>query len=107
LKSAGFDLEPVLCGDGHRLFQDREQWLSGANSFAFGPGKIVVYNCNAYTLDALTKAGFEYRKAEDFIQGSVKAEDFGRLVVGFDGIELARGGGGARCMTCPVEREEP
>ncbi len=106
LKAAGFDLEPVLCGNGHRLYQDREQWLSGANSFAFGPGKIVVYNCNAYTLEALTKAGFVYRRAEEFIQGSAKAEDFGRLVVGFDGIELARGGGGARCMTCPVERED-
>ncbi len=107
LKDAGFDLKPVLCGNGHRLYQDREQWLSGANSFAFGPGKIVVYNCNAYTLEALTKAGFEYRKAEEFIRGEARAEDFGRLVVGFDGIELARGGGGARCMTCPVEREEP
>ena len=106
LKTAGFDLEPVLCGNGHRLYQDREQWLSGANSFAFGPGKIVVYNCNSYTIEALSKAGFEYRKAEDFIQGKAKVEDFGRLVVGFDGIELARGGGGARCMTCPVERED-
>lgn len=106
LKASGFDLEPVLCGDGNRLYQDREQWLSGANSFAFGPGKILVYNCNSYTLEALTKAGFEYRKAEAFIRGEARAEDFGRLVVGFDGIELARGGGGARCMTCPVERED-
>lgn len=106
LKASGFDLEPVLCGDGNRLYQDREQWLSGANSFAFGPGKILVYNCNSYTLEALTKAGFEYRKAEAFIRGEARAEDFRRLVVGFDGIELARGGGGARCMTCPVERED-
>lgn len=106
LRSAGIDLEPVLCGDGHRIYQDREQWLSGANSFAFGPGKIVVYNCNSYTLNALTRAGFEYRKAETFIEGREEVSSFRRLVVGFDGIELARGGGGARCMTCPVEREE-
>lgn len=69
-------------------------------------GKIVVYNCNAYTLEALSKAGFEYRRAEVFIGGEARTEDFGRLVVGFDGIQLARGGGGARCMTCPVERED-
>ena len=41
----------------------------------------------------------------DFIEGREKVEDFGRLAVRFDGIELARGGGGARCMTMPVERE--
>jgi arginine deiminase len=29
-----------------------------------------------------------------------------RLAVTFEGIELARGGGGARCMTMPVERED-
>ncbi|MBP7263661.1 MAG: hypothetical protein KBB32_05755 [Spirochaetia bacterium] len=106
LKGAGIDLEPVLCGSGHRLYQEREQWLSGANSFAFAPGKIVMYSCNSYTLEALAKAGFAYRKADDFVEGREKAADYGRLVVGFDGIELARGGGGARCMTCPVERED-
>jgi len=116
LKELGFDLEPVLCGGGDTLYGEREQWWSGANSFAFGPGKIVTYSCNARTLEALSKAGFEVKLASEFLPsrcpGSESAKpsagdpaDYGRLVVGFEGIELARGGGGARCMTMPVERE--
>ncbi len=110
LKDLGFDLEPIACGDGHPLHEAREQWWSGANSFAFAPGKVIMYSCNTKTLEALARSGFEVKHARDFIgrdglPGSCKVEDFGRLAVGFDGIELARGGGGARCMTMPVERE--
>ncbi len=106
LKELGHDLEPVLCGDGHPLYEDREQWWSGANSFSFAPGKIVMYSCNVRTLEALHRAGFEVKKASDFLSGGESPDDYPRLAVGFDGIELARGGGGARCMTMPVEREE-
>jgi arginine deiminase len=110
LASLGFDLEPVPCGDGDPLYEAREQWWSGANSFAFAPGKIIMYSCNQRTLEALANVGFEVRHARDFLSAdgsapAAKASDFGRLAVGFDGIELARGGGGARCMTMPVERE--
>lgn len=130
LKQLGHDLQPVLCGNGDSLFAEREQWWSGANSFAFGPGKIVMYSCNVRTLEALSDAGFEVKRAEEFLppggapaggaaggaagepageSGRAAAPDprsYGRLVVGFEGIELARGGGGARCMTMPVERAE-
>jgi arginine deiminase len=106
LWGAGFDLEPLSCGGVDPLFQEREQWWSGANSFAFAPGKIIMYSCNSKTLDVLSDAGFAIREARDFIEGREKVEDFERLAVRFDGIELARGGGGARCMTMPVERED-
>jgi arginine deiminase len=106
LRESGIDLKPVSCGDGDKLYQEREQWWSGANSFAFSPGKIIMYECNTKTLDALSKNGFAVKHASSFISGQENVNSYKRLVVGFNGIELARGGGGARCMTCPVERED-
>jgi Arginine deiminase len=106
LWGAGIDLEPISCGGSDSLYQDREQWWSGANSFAFAPGKILAYSCNSRTLDALSDSGFAIRDAEDVVSGKICVDDFERLALRFEGIELARGGGGARCMTMPVEREE-
>ncbi len=106
LKAVGLDLKPVLTGGSDPVRQEREQWLSGANSFSFAPGKIIVYSCNRHTVAALDAAGFAFRQARELIAGKEDPLSFKRLVVGFDGVELARGGGGARCMTCPVERED-
>lgn len=106
LKEAGLDLKPVLTGGADPVRQEREQWLSGANSFSFAPGKIIVYSCNNRTVDALGAAGFEFKQARELLSDKVDPFSYKRLVVGFDGVELARGGGGARCMTCPVERED-
>jgi len=106
LKEVGVDLKPVLTGGDDRISQEREQWLSGANSFSFAPGKIITYSCNLRTVDALDRAGFAVRSARELIAGKEDPMSFKRLVVGFSGIELARGGGGARCMTCPVLRDE-
>ena len=105
LREKGMDLSPILCGKGHRIHQEREQWLSGANSFAFAPGKILMYSCNKMTVEALSDAGFSIVGSDRFIQEKDSVENYKRLAVTFDGIELARGGGGARCMTLPVERE--
>jgi len=106
LRDAGIDLEPVLTGGADPLRQERDQWHSGANSFTFAPGKIIMYSCNVHTLESLSKVGFEIASAKDFFEGGQDPMAGGRLVVGFDGMELARGGGGARCMTCPVDRED-
>ena len=105
LKALGIDLKPILTGGDDPVFQDREQWMSGANSFAFAPGKIILYSCNSRTQDALSREGFEIRTAQEFLGGQDPMK-YGRLVVGFEGVELARGGGGARCMTLPIERED-
>jgi arginine deiminase len=104
LAEKGIELSPVLCAKGHPIHQQREQWLSGANSFAFAPGQILVYSCNKLTMEALSDAGFAIIGAEDFLNRRKSPSEYGRLAITFDGIELARGGGGARCMTLPVER---
>ncbi len=104
LAEAGLALEPILCGMGDPLLEQREQWLSGTNFLAVAPGKILGYSCNPATLEALDRAGFAICGAEGFLSGRESPFTYERLVIAVDGIELARGGGGVRCMTMPVRR---
>lgn len=106
LKDLGFDLEPVKCGGDNRLYQDREQWHSGANFFCLGEGKIIGYSRNSHTINALNKAGFAVLNAEDICNDKINMNDFKRFVVTIDAAELPRGGGGARCMTMPIKRSK-
>jgi arginine deiminase len=106
LRKLGMDLKPVLCGGPEdRWQQEREQWHSGANFFAVGPGKVLGYARNTKTLEALNNNGFEVLKANDLVKCKLKIEDYKKYVVAIDGSELPRGGGGARCMTMPVSRK--
>ena len=106
LKKLGMDLKPIVCGGQDEWDQEREQWHSGANFFAFAPGKVLSYARNVHTLDELSKNGFEIVKANDFISGAADATVKGSspCVLTIDGSELPRGGGGARCMTMPLSR---
>lgn len=104
LKKLGMDMEPVLCGGTDDWNQEREQWHSGANFFAVGPGKVLGYARNNYTMEAMNQAGFEIIKANDVLSGSTILESYEKYVITIDGSELPRGGGGARCMTMPVNR---
>ncbi|MEI6681478.1 MAG: arginine deiminase family protein [Bacteroidota bacterium] len=105
LNKLGFGLEPVICGGtADPWTQQREQWHSGANFFAIAPGKAIGYARNTYTLDELSKHGFEIIRAESVIKGHADIGDYKRCIIAIEGSELARGGGGARCMTMPVKR---
>ncbi|WP_461632706.1 arginine deiminase [Labilibaculum euxinus] len=106
LKKLGMDLKPIYCGgNGDPWNQEREQWHSGANFFAVGPGKVIGYGRNVHTMDAMNKNGFEILRAKDIIRHKVELSDYEKYVITLEGSELPRGGGGARCMTMPVRRK--
>ena len=107
LSGIGLELKPVFNGGTADLWQqEREQWHSGANFFAFAPGKIIGYGRNVKTLDELNKNGFEIMAATDMIEGKTHPDNYKKCVITIEGSELSRGGGGARCMTMPVRRKK-
>jgi arginine deiminase len=105
LKDLGMDLKPVPCGGDDLWQQEREQWHSGANFFAIGPGKLMGYARNVHTLEALNKHGFSIIKASDVLNNKTDLAAYDKYVITIEGSELPRGGGGARCMTMPVRRK--
>ena len=105
LGKLGMDLEPVICGGADEWDQEREQWHSGANCFAFAPGKVLTYARNVHTLEELDRKGFDVVAADDVISGRVSIDGNGLYAVTVAGSELPRGGGGARCMTMPLARK--
>ena len=65
---------------------EREQWNDANNVLAVKPGTVVTYERNVYTIENMQKAGIE--------------------VLTIPGEDLGRGRGGARCMSCPMERDD-
>lgn len=106
LKDLGMNLKPVYCGGTKDPWvQEREQWHSGANFFAIGPGKVIGYGRNTYTMEEMNNNGFEIIKANDIIKEKIDPKNYKKYVIALEGSELPRGGGGARCMTMPVRRK--
>ena len=107
LRNAGLDLHPIHCGGTAEEFAPaREQWHSGTNFFCFAPGKALGYRRNRHTLEALNNAGYNIVSSTDVLSGAVDLSKEKKVIVTIVGAELARGGGGCRCMTMPIKRKK-
>ncbi len=105
LADHGHRLQPIACGDGDPRAAEREQWTDGANAFALGPGRILLYGRNERTLQALNRAGFEVLTPAELIRNAtLLMTGARRFVVALTGSELSRGRGGPRCLTLPLAR---
>jgi arginine deiminase len=107
LREVDLPLEPIFCGGERRTFQEREQWSSGCNFVAVRPGVVLGYSRNERTYAEMERqAGFRIVDGTAFLTGETELREGERAVLTFEGAELVRGGGGSRCMTLPVLRED-
>jgi arginine deiminase len=80
--AAGLGIDSVRLVE---VADQREQWTLAANTVAVAPGRVVAFQHNVRTNEALAAAGIE--------------------VLPVPGEELRRGGGGPHCLTSPLTRD--
>ena len=71
---------------GDAFEAEREQWNDANNVLTINPGTVVAYERNIHTIKNMEEAGVK--------------------VLTIPGEELGRGRGGARCMSCPIQRDD-
>lgn len=80
------DALQIITTGGNNFEAQREQWNDANNVLTVKPGVVISYERNTFTNEKYDKAGIK--------------------VLTIPGNELGRGRGGARCMSCPIERED-
>jgi len=80
-------IEIIYSGANDEITAAREQWGDSTNALAVKPGKVICYDRNEATNEALRRHGVD--------------------VIEIDSSELVRGRGGPRCMSMPLDRETP
>ncbi|MEL7448725.1 MAG: arginine deiminase [Pseudomonadota bacterium] len=82
----GVDQLRLITTGGDKYAAEREQWHDANNVLTVKPGTVIAYERNVRSIDKMQAAGI--------------------TVVPIPGEELGRGRGGARCMSCPIERDD-
>ncbi|MFD2176367.1 arginine deiminase [Veronia pacifica] len=85
-KALGIPQLQIITTGGDSFEAEREQWNDANNVLTVRPGVVIGYEGNHYTNEKYDKAGI--------------------TVLPIPGDQLGRGRGGARCMSCPLERDD-